>query len=292
MPRMSDLIEIFDGPLEVWGDSFERTEGPLWHPHGYWLFVDLDTEIVYKMAPGGDPQVIRPESGHANGMTFDLQGRVLMCEATERRISRMESDGSITTLVDRLDGKRINRPNDIICTSDGTIYFTDPQSRLDEAYREIGSSMIIRVAPDGLVDGIVPDILSPNGLALSPDERTFYLINSREPKLIRAYDRNASGWFDNPRDFADLSDQPGAGITDGMKVDVDGRIYSTGPGGLWVFEPDGRIVGTLPLPETATNCAFGGDDYGTMLITAHKSVFAIRLHTRGVVPPGARALMR
>ena len=286
---MSPLDGIVAGEVERVATGFQYTEGPLWHPAGYWLFVDTRPNLVFKLVPGGSPEVVRSDSGRANGLTFDLEGRLLMCEGYGRRLSRMEPDGSITTVAGGFEGKRLNRPNDVVCSSGGAIYFTDPEPLVPDADRELGSSMVFRVTPDGSIEAVVRDAPYPNGLAFSPDERTFYLINTSEPKRIRAYDVGADGALGAVRDFADVSDVP---VPDGMTVDTDGRIYANGPDGVVVFEPDGRRLGTIPVPELPTNVAFGGPGYGTMLIAAKTSVYSVRLETTGIIPPGAQALMR
>ena len=286
---MSGLDDIMAGEVERVATGFEYTEGPLWHPAGHWLFVDTRPNLVFKLVPGASPEVVRPDSGRTNGLTFDIEGRLLMCEGYGRRLSRMEPDGSITTVAGGFEGKRLNRPNDVVCRSDGAIYFTDPEPLVAEADRELGSSMVFRVTPGGSIEAVARDVPYPNGLAFSPDERTFYLINTSEPKRIRAYDVGTGGALGAFRDFADVSGVP---VPDGMAVDADGRVYANGPGGVDVFEPDGRRLGTIPVPELPTNVAFGGPGYRTMLIAAKTSVYSVQLETTGVVPPGARALMR
>lgn len=282
------LDAIVAGQVELLATGFQFTEGPLWHPDGFWLFVDTRTNTIHKLRPGGEPEDFRTESGRTNGLTFDADGRVLMCEAYGRRLSRREHDGSITTVVDRWEGRRLNRPNDLIMRSDGTVFFTDPEPQVDEADRELGFSAVFRVRPDGSVRPVVRDVPFPNGLALSPDEATLYLINTREPKVIWAYPLDSDANLREPQKIIDMSTEPGDGVPDGMKVDSEGRLYGTGPGGLWIMESSGEVIGIVEVPEQPSNCAFGGDDYGTLFITARTSVYALRLHTRGVVPPGAR----
>jgi sugar lactone lactonase YvrE len=288
---MSGLSDIVDGEVEKVAADFEFTEGPLWHPQGFWLFVDTWPNFVYKMVPGGKPELYREESGRSNGLTFDLQGRLLMCEGYGRRISRMEADGTITTIMDNYEGMRLNRPNDLVCHSSGAIYFTDPQSRLEEEYRELPSSMAFRIAPDGTASVFETGMAIINGLAFSADERTLYVINTREPKQIIAFDADADGNLSNRHTFIDMTDDPSEGNPDGMKVDVDGTIFSSGPGGIWVVDASGKHLGTISVPEFPSNCAFGDDDYRTLLITARTSVYQVRLKRPGVVPPGARSLM-
>ena len=286
---MSELAGIVAGEVERVATGFEYTEGPLWHPAGYWLFVDTRPNLIFKLIPGGSPEVVRADSGRTNGLTFDLEGRLVMCEGYGRRLSCMEPDGSITTVAGDFEGKRLNRPNDVVCIAGGAIYFTDPEPLVADADRELGSSMVFRVMTDGTIEAVVRDAPYPNGLAFSPDERTFYLINTSEPKRIRAYDVSADGALGGMRDFADVADVP---VPDGMAVDTDGRVYANGPDGVWVFGPDGRRLGTIPVPEPPTNVAFGGPGYRTMLIAAKTSVYSVRLETTGLVPPGALARMR
>ena len=285
--------------------DFAFTEGPLWHPDGYWLFVDLRREppVIHRMSPaGGAPDIIREPSGGANGMTFDLQGRLLMCEGDNRRISRMEPDGTINVVADRWDGKRFHRPNDIVCRSDGSIYFTNPSGRVPEEEQEIEwPGTIHRIAPDGAVELLAHDIDFPNGIAFSPDESTLYVSNTRKlgerpdqywdgevkpNQFIQAYDVAADGSLSNSRVFGDMASAED-GVPDGMKVDAEGRVYCTGSGGVWVFAPDGEHLGIIRVPEIPANCAFGGPDFKTMLFTARTSVYSLRMTTPGAPLPRA-----
>ena len=165
--------------------DFVFTEGPLWHPDGYWLFVDLRREppVIHRMSPaGGTPEILREPSGGTNGMTLDLQGRLLMCEGDNRAITRMEADGTINVVADRWDGKRFHRPNDIVCRSDGSIYITNPSGRVPEEEQEIEwPGTLHRIATDGTVDLLAHDIDFPNGIAFSPDESGLYVSNTRKP---------------------------------------------------------------------------------------------------------------
>ena len=285
--------------------DFAFTEGPLWHPDGYWLFVDLRREppVIHRMSPaGGAPDIIREPSGGTNGMTFDLQGRLLMCEGDNRRISRMEPDGTINVVADRWDGKRFHRPNDIVCRSDGSIYFTNPSGRVPEEEQEIEwPGTIHRIAPDGAVELLAHDIDFPNGIAFSPDESTLYVSNTRKlgerpdqywdgevkpNQFIQAYDVAADGSLSNSRKFGDMASAED-GVPDGMKVDAEGRVYCTGSGGVWVFAPDGEHLGIIRVPEIPANCAFGGPDFKTMLFTARTSVYSLRMTTPGAALPRA-----
>ncbi len=174
MPDNLDPI-VESSQAERLATGFEFTEGPLWHPEGYLLFVNNRRDLIYRLVPGGQPEVIREDSGSANGLTFDLQGRLIMCEGNRRQMTRMEPNGTIITIADRWDGKRLHRPNDVVCRADGSIYFTTPGGRLDPADREIDFDGVHRIAPDGTVTAEVTDLESPNGLAFSPDESILYV---------------------------------------------------------------------------------------------------------------------
>ena len=283
--------------------DFAFTEGPLWHPDGYWLFVDLRREppVIHRMSPaGGTPEIVREPSGGTNGMTLDLQGRLLMCEGDNRAITRMEADGTINVVADRWDGKRFHRPNDIVCRSDGSIYITNPSGRVPEEEQEIEwPGTLHRIATDGTVDLLAHDIDFPNGIAFSPDESVLYVSNTRklgerpdqywdgevkQNQFIQAYDVAADGSLSNSRMFGSMASAED-GVPDGMKVDAEGRVYCTGSGGVWVFAPDGEHLGIIRVPEIPANCAFGGPDFRTMLFTARTSVYSLRMTTPGAPLP-------
>ena len=188
---LSNIVESQEA--ERLATGFVFTEGPLWHPDGHWLFVDIRRSLIFRLVPGQEPEVFRENSGGTNGLTFDLQGRLMMCEGDNRRITRMESDGSITPMAERWDGKRLNRPNDIVGRSDGSVYFTNPGGRIEAADREIDFSGVHVIKPDGTVDVVIDDFEYPNGLAFSPDESVMYVANTREAMRIMAYDVGADG---------------------------------------------------------------------------------------------------
>ena len=285
---MTDNLEgiVESSEAQQLATGFIFTEGPLWHPDGYWLFVDVRREpgAIYRLEPGGEPEIFREPSNGSNGLTYDLQGRLVMCEGDGRRMSRREQDGTIVALAERWDGKRLNRPNDVVCHSDGSIYFTNPGGRVPEDEREIDFSGVHRIAPDGTVTAVVTDTEYPNGLAFSPDERILYVTNTRERMYIAAYDVQPDGSVSNGRVFADMSSDEPDGVPDGMKVDSEGNVYSTGPGGCWVFDPEGNHLGTIRLPEIPANCAWGGEDNRTMFFTARTSVYTLRMKIPGISP--------
>ena len=222
-------------------------------------------------------------------MTFDAQGRVVICEMVNRRVTRMEADGSYTVLADRWNNQRLNRPNDVVGKSDGSLYFTNPgRERLEPAVVDMAFNSVHRIRPDGTVDCIIPNFDYPNGLAFSPDERLLYVANTRPGQYIQVYDVHADGTVSNGRHFADMpSPDATNGVPDGMKVDVEGRVYCTGPGGCWVFDPAGTLIGIIRLPEYPANCAWGGPDNQTMFFTANTSIYSLRMQTPGTRIPRA-----
>jgi gluconolactonase len=264
--------------------GFVFTEGPLWHPDGFYYFVDVRSSVLYRIVPGRAPEVVREKTGGGNGTTFDLQGRLVICEGDNRRVARMTADGRVEALVDRFEGKRLNRPNDVVCRSDGSIYFTDPGLRVPLAERELSYAGVYRVMPDG-VTSLVADFEYPNGLAFSPDERRLYVANTRWAQYIHVLDLDPSGRMVRRRIFADMSSDETDGVPDGMKVDVDGRVYCTGPGGTWVFAPDGARLGIIRTPEVPANLAFGGADLRTLFLTARTSVYTLRVKVPGQPHP-------
>jgi gluconolactonase len=264
--------------------GFVFTEGPLWHPDGFYYFVDVRSSVLYRIVPGRAPEVVREKTGGGNGTTFDLQGRLVICEGENRRVARMAANGRVEVLVDRFEGKRLNRPNDVVCKSDGSIYFTDPGLRVPLAERELPYAGVYRVMPDG-VTSLVADFEYPNGLAFSPDERRLYVANTRWAQYIHVLDLDPLGKMIRRRIFADMSSDETDGVPDGMKVDVDGRVYCTGPGGTWVFAPDGARLGIIRTPEVPANLAFGGADLRTLFLTARTSVYTLRVKVPGQPHP-------
>lgn len=271
--------------------GFVFTEGPLWHPDGFYYFVDIRRSNLHRLTPGKEPELVRANTGEGNGTTFDREGRLVICEGGNRRVTRWSADGRSEILMDRYEGKRLNRPNDVVCKSDGSIYFTDPGLRVPLAERELPYAGVYRVAPDGTTT-LVADCEYPNGLAFSPDERVLYVANTRWTQYIHALELDAGGNMVRRRIFADMSSDETDGVPDGMKVDVEGRVYCTGPGGTWVFAPDGTRLGIIRTPEVPANLAFGGPDLRTLFFTARTSVYTLRVQTPGQPHPWYRARSR
>jgi gluconolactonase len=260
------------------------TEGPLWHPEGFYYFVDIRKSTLNRITPGKAPELVRDSTGEGNGTTFDLKGRLVICEGGNRRVTRWSADGTNEVLVDRYEGKRLNRPNDVVCKSDGSLWFTDPGLRVPLEKRELPYAAVYRIAPDGTTSMVV-DCEYPNGLAFSPDERTLYIANTRWTQYIHAVELDASGKVLRRRIFADMSSDDTDGVPDGMKVDVEGRVYCTGPGGTWVFAPDGTKLGIIRTPEVPANLCFGGPDLKTLFFTAKTSVYTLRTKVPGQPQP-------
>jgi gluconolactonase len=285
----NDLTEVLETTeAERLATGFTFTEGPLWHPDGFYYFVDLRANKLYRIVPGQKPELVR-ETKEGNGTTFDLQGRLIHCEHDLRGVSRLSADGRVEVIAQTYNGGRFNKPNDVVCRSDGSLFFTDPDKRTPYREREIpgpegfdrtwDGAAVYRIAPDG---GIHQVALCeyPNGLAFSPDERWLYVANTRSTKYIHALEIDQAGQCVSRRIFADLNgDKPG--IPDGIKVDSEGRVYCTGPGGIWVMAPDGRRIGIIEFPEQAVNFCFGGRDLRTLFCCAYTSVYTLRVKVPG-----------
>ena len=283
---LSTILETKDAERLATGFGF--TEGPLWHPDGFYYFVDIRKSNLHRITPGKDAELVRANTGEGNGTTFDLEGRLVICEGGNRRVTRWTADGTSDVLMDRWKGKRLNRPNDVVCKSDGSIYFTDPGLRVPFEQREVPHAAVYRVMPDG-TQSMVADFEYPNGLAFSPDERLLYVANTRWAQYIHVLELDANGALVRRRIFAEMpSDSDKNGVPDGMKVDVEGRVYCTGPDGTWVFAPDGTKLGIIRTPEFAANVAFGGPDLKTLFFTANTSVYTLRMKVAGQPHPWYR----
>jgi len=281
MAGLSDILETTK--FEKVAGGYVFTEGPLWHPDGFWYFTDVRAGMLYRMTPGHAPELVRKTTG-GNGNTFDMQGNLINCEGDARRVTRTAPDGTVTTLVDRIDGLRLNRPNDVICRSDGTLYFTDPSIRVPVADRDTGEGVVYSITPNGEAQRVCW-CEYPNGLAFSADERTLYIANTRWTAYIHAVELDAAGKMVRRRIFADMSSDVREGVPDGMKLDAAGRIFCTGPSGVWVYEANGTLIDIIKTPEVCANIAFGGPDLRTLLLTASTSVYTLRTKTPGQPHP-------
>lgn len=297
-PRL-DAIVPPDARIEKLAEGFVFSEGPVWdRRQSRLLFSDVRGNAVYEWSEAAgahtyiDPVYVGDLTGlrsiGSNGLAIDAEGRLVLCEHGNRVISRLEADGTRTTLVGEYEGRRLNGPNDATYGSDGSLYFTDPGSGLegrDESpLRELDFNGIYRLHPDGELELLVRDHPRPNGIALSPDESTLYVANSAADDIRwMAYDLGADG-VTGARVFYAIDDAQGAsGVADGMKVDLAGNVYATGPGGVWVLSPGGEHLGTIMTGEVTANAAWG-DDGRTLYMTASTGLYRVRLTTEGVLP--------
>lgn len=266
------------GDVELVADGFLFTEGPVWvNASGTLLFSDIPADTIYAM----DKTLFRKPSGQSNGLTLDHEGRLIACEHKNRRVSRTEKNGNITVLAEKYQGKRLNSPNDLTLRSDGIIFFTDPPYGLPKGLQspeaELTFSGVYRIGTDGSITLLIDDFIKPNGIALSPDEKILYIADT-EGKHLRAFDVDTTGDISNSRIFCEL-DSP-----DGIKVDVEGNIWSTASDGMHVYNPKGELIQMIVCPQQPANCAFGDKDGHTLYVTARTSLYKIRTTVEGILP--------
>lgn len=265
------------GEAEKVAEGFQFVEGPVWM-NGVLLFSDIPANKVYQWTEESGESVFLSPSGNSNGLCLDLQGRLLLAQHGNRRVARLEEGGSQTALATHFDGKRLNSPNDMTVSLDGSVYFTDPPYGLSNpSSSELGYAGIYRIAPDGTLSLLDKTLYRPNGIALSPDEKKLY-VNDSEARKIYVWDMQADFTIANKQLFYSMT---GSGAADGMKMDTEGRLYSSGPGGVWIFAPDGSLLDKIPVPESVTNCNWGDEDKKALYITAGGSVYRIRLDAAG-----------
>lgn len=272
-----------DAAVEKIASGLAFTEGPVWHKDGYLVFSDCHDNGMMKWDPStGKTSVYREVPGFTNGLTFDKQGRLLAVEYGMHRITRQDKNGTISELVSRYEGKRLNSTNDLVVRSDGSIYFTDPPYGVRPEDRELDFCAVYRLSPYGKLTMLTKNMDAPNGLAFSPDEKILYVADSSRRSNIQAFDVKPDGTIANMRLFATLKDKTAEGVPDGLKVDTEGNVWSTGPGGVWVFDKTGKHLGTVRTPEVPANCAWGDAEGRTLYITARTSVYRIRTNATGI----------
>ena len=267
-----DRPEAETEPLvEKVAHGFRFTEGPVWSRDGYLLFSDVPGGKILKHVPDGDTGVYREASNGAAGNAFDAQGRLYTCETHTRRITRTDKKGRIEVLADKWDGKRLNAPNDIVVSKSDHVYFTDPAFGKQADTRELDFYGVYHITPKGQLSVIAKPAGRPNGITLSPNGRILYVANSDE-RNIRAYDVDREGAVSNERVAVSNID----GIPDGIRTDEKGNLYVAAKG-IAVYSPDGKLLSTIPVAETPSNCTFGDPDLQTLYITARTSVYRVRL---------------
>jgi gluconolactonase len=285
--------------IEVLASGFEWAEGPIWIRNGgFLLFSDIPNNRIMKWKPGEGLSLFMQPSGYtgvldygrepgSNGLTVDREGNLILCEHGDRRVSRLAWNGGKKTLADSYEGKRLNSPNDVVVKSNGDVYFTDPPyglpNRDSDPRRELDFCGVYRLKPNGELTLLTKELAKPNGLAFSPDEKVLYVAQSDPARAIwMAYPVREDGTLGAGKVFADATSAVGSlpGLPDGLKVDVKGNLWATGPGGVYVFAPDGRRLGRVDTGQKTANVNWGED--GTVLyITADKFLLRLVTRTRG-----------
>ena len=294
VPELANIIAASEPIRELatgYGGDIGPAEGPLWMSEGrYLLFNDIQTARRIKYTPGQGVSVAMEKTNEANGITRDLQGRIVSAEHLTRRVTRYEPDGSITVIANSFQGKRLLRPNDVVVKSDGSVYFTDPGGTAAPEQWDVTLSGVYRVSADlGSMSLVVDDMVRPNGIAFSPDESVLYVADSRR-RHVRAYDMLPNGTVgkETSRIFADLGGAE-PGVPDGIKVDNAGNLYSGGAGGLYILDSKGKKLGRIVHGQAATtNLAFGGDDWKTLYFTTRSTLFSVNVKIAGVPVPAKK----
>jgi gluconolactonase len=308
-PALDQIIST-DTKVEKLADGFGFVEGPVWvRSGGYLLFSDIPANVIDKWTPDGKVSVFLKPSGFtgsdpsdvgsqnnngqaqvtllgSNGVTLDREGRIVFCTHGDRNVVRIEKDGKRTVLADRLEGKRLNSPNDLVFKSDGALYFTDPTAGLrkrdDDPKKELPFNGVY-LLKNGKLQVLDKTYATPNGITFAPGEKYLY-VNDTTRKLIMRYEVQPDDTIANGKVFIDMSADKAAGVPDGMKVDQKGNVYCTGPGGFWIMSPEGKHLGTVKTPELPANMAFGDGDAKTLYLTARTGLYRIRLKVAGLRP--------
>jgi gluconolactonase len=315
-PALDALISA-DAKVSLVKGGFGFTEGTTWVQQGksgYLLFSDMPANVIFKMTPAdGKVSLYLDHSGYtgydiwnvgfeqtngkdpsdprfrkffmigSDGLTLDRQGRVVIATWAGRSIARLEKDGTRTILADRYEGKRFGGPNDVVVKKNGTIYFTDQFGGLRLREKDPGIELPagVYMIKEGKVTLLVKDFVNPNGLAFSSDEKIFY-ANDSTKKIVMRYEVQPDDTVTNGRLFIDMSVDKAPGVPDGMKADVEGNVYVSGPGGIWIVSPEGKHLGTILVPELVANLEFGDADYRTLYVAAREGIYKIRMNTPGI----------
>jgi gluconolactonase len=281
-PQFWNLLD-HNAKLSVVGTGFGFTEGPVWDQAGFLYVSDETINKIYRLRPNGKKEEVIA-LGDPDGNTFDLQHRLIDCASVLRAIIEVTPDGKYKVLADHYDSKKLNSPNDVIVGPDGALYFTDPTLDLVAGEKqEIPFQGVYRLDAKGNVQLLTKDLTQPNGLAFSPDGKHFYVDDS-ERRNIRVYDVAADGALRNGRIFGEEPGGKDDGVPDGIKVDRNGDLFVTGPKGIWVWDAEGKHLGTIVMPEQPANLNWGDKDYRTLYITATTSVYRLPTKVRGYIP--------
>lgn len=301
--RIDPAINSIVGPnpkIFKLAEGFKFTEGPVWvRDGGYLLFSDPNSNIIYKYKDE-KLTVFRQPSGYAgadiseygqpgsNGLTLDREGRLAINEHGNHRVTRLEKDGRLTVLADSFEGKRLNSPNDLVYRSDGALYFTDPPFGLpkffDDPRKQLPFSGVYSIYK-GKLQLVAKELSGPNGIAFSPDEKYLYVGNwDEKKKVVMRYEANSDGTLANGKIFFDMTSAKGEEAIDGIKVDLQGNLYVSGPGGLWVISAEGKHLGTIIAPKHIHNFAWGDEDAQTLYLCAQSGLYRMRLGVAGIRP--------
>ena len=308
-----DALVPADAKIEKIESGRTFTEGPIYMRDGYLLHSDVPENTIFKWTPDGVASPFRKPSGFdgtgapagafigSNGITMDKEGRLIVCEHGNRRVTRLEKDGTVTVLASEYQGKKLNSPNDAVYKSDGALYFTDPPygfpTEDKDPRKELPYSGIFRLK-DGKLQLLAKELKRPNGIGFSPDEKYLYISNSDPLKKIwMRYEVKPDGTLGTGKVFYDVTKETTEGLPDGLKLDKQGNLYGSGPAGIWVISPEGKLLGNINPPETPANCAWGkysvGADTGkmtadeeakTLYMTARTGVYRVQLSVAGIRP--------
>jgi gluconolactonase len=300
-PSVNSIVKE-NAKIEVLGEGYEWSEGPVWvASENMLLFSDVPTNKIYKWTEEKGVELYLTPSGYtgsepskskepgSNGLTLDTNGKLILCQHGDRRVARLDSDyrnpkPNFVTLADRFQGKRFNSPNDVVVRKNGDVFFTDPPYGLpnqeNDSTKEITFHGVYKISRDGSVTLLVDSLTRPNGLAFTPDEKTLIVANSDPEKAVwYAFDLDENDSIRNQRIFYDVTNNfkiEGMGLPDGLRIDKEGNIFATGPGGVWIFNKDGKVIGKIKLPQPTANCALA-DDGKTLFLTSDMYLLRIRL---------------
>jgi gluconolactonase len=301
-PKFDELIPK-DAKIEVLAGGFKWTEGPVWvKDGGHLLFSDIPNNVVYKWSPkDGLKEFLKPSgytgtakfTGHepgSNGLAIDKSGNLILCQHGDRRVARLTKDGKFETLADKYMGKRFNSPNDLVYHPNGDLYFTDPPYGLPkwdkDPARELDFQGVYRLKPTGELTLLTKEMSRPNGIGLSPDAKTLYVANSDPDKAVwMAFPVKEDGTLGPGKQMhdatADVKASPNKGLPDGLKVDQKGNVFATAVNGVYVFSPDGKLLGRIVTNDKTANCGFG-DDGTTLYMTVNDKLARVKTATKGI----------
>jgi len=292
-----DAVIAPDAKVEKVAGGFVFNEGPMWRQGRVW-FSDLMANKMYAVSPDGKTELLIDKSGGmdnaakgfyrgSNAMATDKDGTVLMCQHSLRRIARVDDKMKVTNFLDKWEGKKFNSPNDLVFAPDGSLWFTDPpfglDKKADDPAKEIPFSGVFRYAK-GKVTAVIKDLPNPNGIGFSPDGKVLYVSNTIPHLFVNRYDVKADGTLGKPTVVISYPDTPATEPPDGLKVDSAGNLWTTGPGGIRIINPQGKVLGQIKLPEVAANLAWGGDDGKTLYITASTGIYRVNALIAGELP--------